>query len=58
MKCNHKWEPVNICREKEYQFPKEGYIGDKESYVIYKDWIVTLICQKCKKIKTEKYKND
>ena len=48
MKCKHKWQPVDKYREEEYNF--------KENSVVYKDWIVTLVCLKCKRIKGVKVK--
>ncbi|MCK5625003.1 hypothetical protein KAI04_04125 [Candidatus Pacearchaeota archaeon] len=56
MKCKHKWQPVNVNREEEYNFPKEEWIGDKNNFIIFKDWIVGLVCLKCKKIKWIKVK--
>jgi len=49
MEHKHKWEPVNLQREKEHNYVI--------NCVIYRDWIVTFVCQGCKKLKDEIYKD-
>jgi len=45
MKCKHNWEAVNLVREKDYDLHK--------GFLKYKNWIVTFVCPKCKKLKSE-----
>ena len=47
MKCKHKWAAVDICRESEWKVVGNGMT------IAYKDWIVTFVCPKCKKLKSE-----
>ena len=51
MKCKHKWEPVDKYRGNDVKV-----IGGHITKVFLNEWIVSLICQKCKKIKSEIYK--
>lgn len=45
MKCKHNWQAVDLVRQIHYMFDEQA--------MEYKDWIVTFVCHKCKKLKSE-----
>lgn len=52
-KCKHNWQAVRLEREKEYHNVEDYYNATVE----YKGWLVTFVCSKCYKLKTERAKD-